>query len=186
MVGGRTAGIHGKWPMTLVRKFDGDYAVHRGKPGNGGSVHLCGYRQDPRPAAICGQHRRFRDITGGIDQSARAMGLPSFEIACGLLLLGPWTRRVGALAVALIVVVFFIALSSALLRGLTLDCGCFGVGGAVAIENVAGARFGRGAVIRRAVRLSALDLAAGFHVAINQRLVRSRISSHRLDDSVMG
>ena len=57
-----------------------------------------------------------------------AMGLPPFEIACGLLLIGPWTRRVGSLAVAVILVVFMIALSSALLRGLTLDCGCFGVG----------------------------------------------------------
>ena len=57
-----------------------------------------------------------------------AMGLPPFEIACGLLLIGPWTRRVGALAIAIILVVFMIALSSALLRGLTLDCGCFGVG----------------------------------------------------------
>ena len=57
-----------------------------------------------------------------------AMGLPPFEIVCGLLLIGPWTRRVGSLAVAVILVVFMIALSSALLRGLTLDCGCFGVG----------------------------------------------------------
>jgi putative oxidoreductase len=57
-----------------------------------------------------------------------AMGLPAFEIACGLLLIGPWTRRVGALAIAIILVVFMIALSSALLRGLTLDCGCFGIG----------------------------------------------------------
>jgi len=57
-----------------------------------------------------------------------AMGLPPFEIASGLLLIGPWTRRVGSLAVAIILVVFMIALSSALLRGLTLDCGCFGVG----------------------------------------------------------
>ena len=57
-----------------------------------------------------------------------AIGLPPFEIACGLLLLGPWTRRVGALAVAALSVMFFTALASALLRGLTLDCGCFGVG----------------------------------------------------------
>ena len=57
-----------------------------------------------------------------------AMGLPPFEIACGLLMLGPPTRRVGALAVAVVSVVFFTALLSALLRGLTLDCGCFGIG----------------------------------------------------------
>jgi putative oxidoreductase len=57
-----------------------------------------------------------------------ALGLPPFEIACGLLLLAPWTRRVGALAVAVISIIFFTALASALLRGLTLDCGCFGTG----------------------------------------------------------
>ncbi len=57
-----------------------------------------------------------------------ALGLPPFEFACGLLLLGPRTRRVGALAVAVISAVFFTALASALLRGLTLDCGCFGTG----------------------------------------------------------
>ena len=57
-----------------------------------------------------------------------ALGLPPFEIACGVLLLGPRTRRIGALAVAVVSVMFFVALGSALLRGLTLDCGCFGVG----------------------------------------------------------
>ena len=57
-----------------------------------------------------------------------ALGLPPFEVACGLLLIGPPTRRVGALAVTLLSLVFFSVLLSALLRGLTLDCGCFGVG----------------------------------------------------------
>jgi putative oxidoreductase len=57
-----------------------------------------------------------------------ALSLPLFELGCGLLLLWPSTRRVGALAVALVSVMFFTALSSALLRGLTLDCGCFGAG----------------------------------------------------------
>ena len=57
-----------------------------------------------------------------------ALTLPVFEIACGVLLLVPLTRRVSALAIALTCIVFFTALASALLRGLTLDCGCFGVG----------------------------------------------------------
>jgi len=56
------------------------------------------------------------------------LSLPPFEIACGLLLLWPSTRRVKALAIALISVVFFSALLSALVRGLTVDCGCFGIG----------------------------------------------------------
>src|SRR5271163_2367189 len=54
-----------------------------------------------------------------------ALGLPPFEIASGLLLLGPRTRRFGALAVVVLSVMFLAALASALLRGLTLDCGCF-------------------------------------------------------------
>jgi putative oxidoreductase len=57
-----------------------------------------------------------------------ALGLPPFEIASGILLLVPWTRRVGALAITVLSVIFFTALASALLRGLTLDCGCFGTG----------------------------------------------------------
>jgi putative oxidoreductase len=57
-----------------------------------------------------------------------ALGLPPFEIVCGLLLIVPRTRRIGALAVALISAAFFSALLSALVRGLTLDCGCFGSG----------------------------------------------------------
>jgi len=57
-----------------------------------------------------------------------ALGLPPFEVACGALLLWAPTRRIGALAVAVICVVFFTALLSALLRGFILDCGCFGTG----------------------------------------------------------
>jgi uncharacterized membrane protein YphA (DoxX/SURF4 family) len=56
------------------------------------------------------------------------LSLPPFEFACGVLLLLPPTRRIGALAVAVLSAMFFVALASGLLRGLTLDCGCFGVG----------------------------------------------------------
>jgi putative oxidoreductase len=57
-----------------------------------------------------------------------AIGLPPFEVMSGLLLIAPVTRRIGALAVVLCSAIFFCALLSALLRGLTLDCGCFGAG----------------------------------------------------------
>ncbi len=57
-----------------------------------------------------------------------ALALPFFEIASGLLMLTPWTRRVAALGIAIITAMFIVALGSALARGLTLDCGCFGVG----------------------------------------------------------
>jgi len=48
--------------------------------------------------------------------SPLALSLPLFEVGCGLLLIWPPTRRVGALAVVLVAAMFFIALSSALLR----------------------------------------------------------------------
>ena len=57
-----------------------------------------------------------------------ALSLPLFEAGCALLLLVPSTRPIGALAVELLCAMFFTALLSALLRGLTLDCGCFGAG----------------------------------------------------------
>jgi uncharacterized membrane protein YphA (DoxX/SURF4 family) len=57
-----------------------------------------------------------------------ALALPLFEIICGVLMFMPPTRRVGALALTLLSSMFFLALLSALLRGLTLDCGCFGTG----------------------------------------------------------
>jgi putative oxidoreductase len=60
--------------------------------------------------------------------SPLALGLPPFEILCGLLMLAPHTRRVATLGLMLLSVVFLAALASALARGLTLDCGCFGVG----------------------------------------------------------
>lgn len=60
-----------------------------------------------------------------------AYGLPAFEIVlAALLLLGVATRFVGAVAVSLLVV-FIGGVASAGLRGLRIDCGCFGGGGDV-------------------------------------------------------
>ena len=56
-----------------------------------------------------------------------ALGLPPFEIGCGLLLLGPDQARRSARGRRHHPDVSH-ALASALLRGLTLDCGCFGIG----------------------------------------------------------
>ncbi len=57
--------------------------------------------------------------------------LPFFEIAIGLLLiLGAGTRISAALG-GFTMVIFIIAISQAWARGLNIDCGCFGGGGAV-------------------------------------------------------
>lgn len=58
--------------------------------------------------------------------------LPWAEIAIGLLLiLGSFVRIAGLLA-AVTMLLFIIAISQAGLRGLNIDCGCFGGGGQVA------------------------------------------------------
>jgi putative oxidoreductase len=55
-----------------------------------------------------------------------ALFLPWLEICMGIALLTRWFSR-GALAwVTALLVVFSLALSSAMLRGLSIDCGCFG------------------------------------------------------------
>ncbi len=58
--------------------------------------------------------------------------LPWSEIAIGLLLiLGAFVRIAGLLSAA-IMLLFILAISQAGLRGLNIDCGCFGGGGKVA------------------------------------------------------
>jgi uncharacterized membrane protein YphA (DoxX/SURF4 family) len=59
-----------------------------------------------------------------------ATGLPWLEIALGaFLLLGLFTRFAGG-GVALLSVVFVVAMAQAKVRGLAIDCGCFGGNGA--------------------------------------------------------
>ena len=57
--------------------------------------------------------------------------LPFAEIALGLaLIVGIFTRIMGALG-ALMMLVFVIAIASVWIRGISIDCGCFGSGGPI-------------------------------------------------------
>ncbi len=58
-------------------------------------------------------------------------GLPLLEITLGVLLLLGLGSRIAALAAGLFMLVFITAVSSAWVRGLSIDCGCFGGGGAI-------------------------------------------------------
>jgi uncharacterized membrane protein YphA (DoxX/SURF4 family) len=61
--------------------------------------------------------------------------LPVVEILIGLLLVaGLFTRLSGAVG-GLLMVAFIIGISSAWIRGLSIDCGCFGGGGTVAARQ---------------------------------------------------
>jgi len=58
-----------------------------------------------------------------------AIILPWLELVCGMLLcLGLFTGG-SVLVVALMLVMFFVALSSALIRGIDISCGCFSSSG---------------------------------------------------------
>ena len=55
-----------------------------------------------------------------------ALGLPPFELICGLLVLSGFYMRIGALGILGMLSLFAAALGIALFRGLSIDCGCFG------------------------------------------------------------
>ncbi len=55
-----------------------------------------------------------------------ALSLPVFEILAGLLLITGFLGRPASLGILIISGIFVAAIVSALARGLTIDCGCFG------------------------------------------------------------
>ncbi|HEY0813013.1 MAG TPA: MauE/DoxX family redox-associated membrane protein [Pseudonocardia sp.] len=63
--------------------------------------------------------------------------LPFLEIAIGLLLLLGIGVRLVAVASALLLLVFIAGVAQSWARGLSIDCGCFGGGGAVAPQATA-------------------------------------------------
>ncbi len=74
-----------------------------------------------------------------------ALGLPPFEILLGLMLISGWKARAASLALAGLSIVFGIALGQALIRGLAVDCGCFGSGEPTTLKTWAS--FGRALLI---------------------------------------
>ena len=84
-------------------------------------------------------------------------GLPFAEIALGLLLAAGLFTRQAAVAAAVLLAAFLLAVASAAARGLSIDCGCFGGGGPVAPGQTA-----YGAEIARNVGLL---LLAGWLIA---------------------
>jgi putative oxidoreductase len=127
MVEGSATGVHWEREMTARSSSAGDYAILGVSLGLAAVFMYAGFEKIHDPLDFADSIAGFGILPGAFINPF-ALALPLFEIACGLLLLWPPTRRVGALAIALLSVMFFAALLSALLRGLTLDCGCFGSG----------------------------------------------------------
>jgi putative oxidoreductase len=127
MVGGGIAGRYGEFTMTPMDNSRRSYAVLAISLAIAAVFIYAGIDKLRDPLQFADSIAAFA-ILPVVFINVLAIGLPPFEIASGLLLLGPRTRRIGALAIAVITVMFLVALASALLRGLTLDCGCFGPG----------------------------------------------------------
>lgn len=64
-----------------------------------------------------------------------AMGLPPLEIFLGVMLVTGWRVRVASLGVLVLSIIFAFALGQALMRGLQVDCGCFGSGKPSALKT---------------------------------------------------
>lgn len=62
-------------------------------------------------------------------------GLPFFELGLAALLLLGLATRLAAVLAGLLMIGFVVGIASAWVRGLAIDCGCFGRGGAVAPED---------------------------------------------------
>jgi uncharacterized membrane protein YphA (DoxX/SURF4 family) len=107
-----------------------------GRVGLGGVFLVAGVLKLPDPAAAVRAVRAYRLLPEAF-VSPVAFGLPMVEIVVGLALLAGVLVRTAALASAVLLVVFVVAVGSAWARGLQIDCGCFGHGGAVAAGDTA-------------------------------------------------
>jgi len=127
MVGGTASGVHRERGLTARSNSFGDYAVVVLSLGLAAVFFYAGVAKLRDTLDFADNIAGFGIVPAAFINPL-AFALPPFEIACGVLLLWPPTRRVAALAITLLSVLFFAVLLSALVRGLTLDCGCFGSG----------------------------------------------------------
>jgi putative oxidoreductase len=97
--------------------------------GLGGFFIFAGVEKIIDPAGFAGDIGNYQILQHNL-VNLLAITLPWIEVVAGLLLItGPW-KRASALAIAFMLVVFLIAISSAMHRGLNINCGCTGtVGG---------------------------------------------------------
>jgi len=78
----------------------------------------------------------YRILPSSLDDVV-AIGLPLLELVIGVLLLLGLGTRLAAWVAAGLMVVFIAGVASAWIRGLSIDCGCFGGGGDVAPSSKA-------------------------------------------------
>jgi uncharacterized membrane protein YphA (DoxX/SURF4 family) len=79
------------------------------------------------PAYFAGMIQNYQ-LAPDIFINIAAIILPWLELLCGALLLTGIWHRSAAFLITFLMLVFMIAISSAIFRGLDIECGCFGAG----------------------------------------------------------
>ena len=78
------------------------------------------------PSAFAVAVYNYKILPGGLINPV-AITLPWLELVCGILLMVGLFPRAAALILSFLLVVFFLALSISLYRGIDISCGCFTV-----------------------------------------------------------
>ena len=93
----------------------------------GGAFLYAGYLKIREPQAFADSIASFKILPIELI-NVMALGLPPLEIILGVMLVTGWRMRVASFGVLLLSIIFAFALGQALMRGLQVDCGCFGSG----------------------------------------------------------
>ena len=93
----------------------------------GGLLIFAGITKIQQPLNFADSVATFRMLPNQVI-NIFALGHPPFEIIVGIMLVAGWKRGLAAFAICFLTIIFAIALGQALVRGLQVDCGCFGSG----------------------------------------------------------
>jgi uncharacterized membrane protein YphA (DoxX/SURF4 family) len=96
----------------------------------GGVFLIAGALKVADPQASVAAVRAYELVPARLE-TVVGWGLPFAEIALGTVLLAGLATRAVAAAAAVLLLVLVAAVASAAVRGLSIDCGCFGGGGPV-------------------------------------------------------
>ncbi|SDG80425.1 Uncharacterized membrane protein YphA, DoxX/SURF4 family [Sinosporangium album] len=98
--------------------------------GLAGVMIVAGWLKIETPALSVEAVRAYELLPESL-ATAVGYGLPILEIVIGVLLVVGLLTRISGIISALLMLAFVVGIASAWARGLRIDCGCFGTGGAL-------------------------------------------------------
>jgi uncharacterized membrane protein YphA (DoxX/SURF4 family) len=144
----------------------------------GGVWIVAGWLKLPDPAGSVRAVRAYQLLPEAVVPTV-GYALPVVEIAVGVLLVVGLGTRVAAAVSAVMQVAFIIGISAAWARGIQIECGCFGGGGATATDATAKYPWD----IARDVALALTSMAIALWPRTRLRL-EMVLFSHTYDDAV--